>query len=74
MKKKLITLTLILMLVSILPACNKPKKTKGADNAVTRYHKRQIDKVKEAKAAVKKLNIDLKQRENRTIEIKNKNE
>jgi hypothetical protein len=62
---------IILMLLSILPACNKPKKTKGADNAVTRYHKKQVDKIKKAEVTVKNLNNDMKQNEERTKELKN---
>jgi len=61
---------MLLTLILLLPACNKPKKMKGANNAVTKYHKKQTDKVKEAKAAVKKLNIDIKQREKRSKEVK----
>jgi len=61
----------MLLLMFILPACNKPKKTKAANNAVTKYHKKQTDKVKKAKSNVKKLNIDLKSNEDRAKKLKN---
>ena len=61
----------ILAMVLILPACNKPQKAKPANNAVTKYHKKQTDKVKKAKANVKKLNIDLKSSEDRAKKLKN---
>lgn len=65
------TIFIILIFLSILPSCNKPKKTKGADNAVTRYHKKQIDKIKKTKAVVKKLNNDMNDQEERAKKLKN---
>ncbi len=65
------TIFIILIFMLILPACNKPKKTKGADNAVTRYHKKQIDKIKKAKITVKNLNKDMKAEEERAKKLKN---
>ena len=62
---------IILIFLFILPACNKPKKTKRADNAVTRYHKKQIDKIKKAKITVKNLNNDMKTQEERAKKLKN---
>ena len=71
MKKKLINLSILIAIsFLILPACNKPQKTKGADNAVTQYHKKQMNKIKQAEVTVKKLNIDIKKGENRAKEIK----
>jgi hypothetical protein len=65
------TIFIIFIFLLILPACNKPKKTKGADNAVTRYHKKQIDNVKKAKVTVKNLNKDMKFQEERAKKLKN---
>ncbi len=65
------TIFIILIFLSILPSCNKPKKTKGADNAVTRYHKKQVDKIKKAKITVKNLNNDMKAQEKRAKKLKN---
>jgi len=67
MKYILISLTLFLL----LSACNKPKETKKANNAVTRYHKKQTDKVKKAEITVKNLNKDLKNNEKTLDKLKN---
>jgi len=60
-----------LILLSALAACNKPKETKPADNAVTRYHKNQVNKIKKAKITVKNLNADIKTQEERAKKLKN---
>ena len=65
------TIFVILIFLAILPSCNKPKKTKGADNAVTRYHKKQMNKIKKAKTTVKNLNNDMKDQEERAKKLKN---
>ena len=61
----------IFIFLLILPACNKPEKTQGANNAVTRYHKKQIDNIKKAKVTVKNLNKDMKSQEERAKKLKN---
>jgi len=67
MKYILISLSLLFL----LPACNKPKETKKANNAVTKYHKKQVDKVKKAEATVKNLNKDIKNKEKALNKFKN---
>ena len=67
MKYILISLSLLFL----LPACNKPKENKKANNAVTKYHKKQVDKVKKAEATVKNLNKDIKNKEKALNKFKN---